>query len=242
LDLSFTVLNLLLIYFFFMSAQPLLELINVKKKYSTTEVLKGISLKVQKGDFIGIFGPSGSGKSTLLHIAGGLDTPTEGKVFLFNTRIDILPENERDKIRKGKVAYIFQFHYLLEDFTVWENIEIFAHLLGVEKKQIPSKVEQLLRFLRLEHRKYFKPSQLSGGERQRVAIARALVADPILILADEPTGNLDSHQSEEIFSYFHRLNKKGITFVVVSHNENLKKFLNKTYYINDGILSDKLPS
>ncbi len=225
-----------------MSAQPLLELINVKKKYSTTEVLKGISLKVQKGDFIGIFGPSGSGKSTLLHIAGGLDTPTEGKVFLFNTRIDILPENERDKIRKGKVAYIFQFHYLLEDFTVWENIEIFAHLLGVEKKQIPSKVEQLLRFLRLEHRKYFKPSQLSGGERQRVAIARALVADPILILADEPTGNLDSHQSEEIFSYFHRLNKKGITFVVVSHNENLKKFLNKTYYINDGILSDKLPS
>ncbi len=225
-----------------MSAQPLLELINVKKKYSTTEVLKGISLKVQKGDFIGIFGPSGSGKSTLLHIAGGLDTPTEGKVFLFNTRIDILPENERDKIRKGKVAYIFQFHYLLEDFTVWENIEIFAHLLGVEKKQIPSKVEQLLRFLRLEHRKYFKPSQLSGGERQRVAIARALVADPILILADEPTGNLDSHQSEEIFSYFHRLNKKGITFVVVSHNENLRKFLNKTYYINDGILSDKLPS
>ncbi|MEO2154131.1 MAG: ABC transporter ATP-binding protein [Aquificota bacterium] len=225
-----------------MSAQPLLELINVKKKYSTTEVLKGISLKVQKGDFIGIFGPSGSGKSTLLHIAGGLDTPTEGKVFLFNTRIDILPENERDKIRKGKVAYIFQFHYLLEDFTVWENIEIFAHLLGVEKKQIPSKVEKLLRFLRLEHRKYFKPSQLSGGERQRVAIARALVADPILILADEPTGNLDSHQSEEIFTYFHRLNKKGITFVVVSHNENLKKFLNKTYYINDGILSDKLPS
>ncbi|NPA13995.1 MAG: ABC transporter ATP-binding protein [Aquificae bacterium] len=225
-----------------MSAQPLLELINVKKKYSTTEVLKGISLKVQKGDFIGIFGPSGSGKSTLLHIAGGLDTPTEGKVFLFNTRIDILPENERDKIRKGKVAYIFQFHYLLEDFTVWENIEIFAHLLGVEKKQIPSKVEKLLRFLRLEHRKNFKPSQLSGGERQRVAIARALVADPLLILADEPTGNLDSHQSEEIFTYFHRLNKKGITFVVVSHNENLKKFLNKTYYINDGILSDKLPS
>jgi lipoprotein-releasing system ATP-binding protein len=222
--------------------KAILELIKVKKKYGTTEVLKGISLKVQKGDFIGIFGPSGSGKSTLLHIAGGLDTPTKGKVFLFNTRIDILPENKRDKIRKGKVAYIFQFHYLLEDFTVWENIEIFAHLLGVEKKQIPSKVEKLLKFLRLEHRKNFKPYQLSGGERQRVAIARALVSDPLLILADEPTGNLDSHQSEEIFTYFHQLNQKGITFVVVTHNESLKNFLNKTYYITDGFLSDKLPS
>ena len=219
--------------------ETVLEFKEVYKSFGTAEVLKGVSLKLKKGDFAGILGPSGSGKSTLLHLAGGLDIPTKGEVYLFGRRIDNLPEGKRDKLRKGRVAYIFQFHYLLEDFTVWENLEIFGKLLG--KKNLRAKIVEILKLLKLEHRKNYKPPKLSGGERQRVAIGRAILSEADLIFADEPTGNLDAKQSEEIFEIFKKMNQKGTTFLVVTHNRELLKYFNRLYYIKEGILSDKPP-
>ena len=214
--------------------EEILSLKGVKKRFGTVEVLRKINLSLKRGDFVAILGPSGSGKSTLLHIAGGLELPTEGGVYLFGRRIDNLPEGERDRFRRGKVAYIFQFHYLLEDFTVYENLELFGKLLKV--KNLKRKIEEVLRLLRLEHRRDFKPPKLSGGERQRVAIGRALVSGAPLILADEPTGNLDPKQSEEIFTLFKELNERGTTFLVVTHNLNLLGFFNKVYTLEGGVL------
>ena len=218
----------------FKGEETILSLERVKKSFGTTEVLKEINLTLKRGDFVAILGPSGSGKSTLLHIAGGLEIPSAGEVYLFGRRIDSLPEGERDKFRKGKVAYIFQFHYLLEDFTVYENLEVFGKLLKV--KDLKRKIDEVLKLLRLEHRKDFKPPQLSGGERQRVAIGRALVSGAPLILADEPTGNLDPKQAEEIFTLFKELNKRGTTFLVVTHNLNLLRFFNRVYTLEGGVL------
>ena len=216
--------------------EEILKLVNVKKRFATVEVLKGVNLTLKKGDFVAILGPSGSGKSTLLHIAGGLDIPTEGGVYLFGKRIDNLPEAERDRYRKGKVAFIFQFHYLLEDFTVFENLTLFGELLGIPNTK--ERAEEILKFLKLEHRKDYKPYLLSGGERQRVSIGRALISGAPLILADEPTGNLDSKQSEEIFEYFKEINRRGTTFLVVTHNQKLLKYFNRVYHIRDGVLTD----
>jgi len=216
--------------------EEILKLVNVKKRFATVEVLKGVNLTLKRGDFVAILGPSGSGKSTLLHIAGGLDTPTEGGVYLFGKRIDNLPEAERDQYRKGKVAFIFQFHYLLEDFTVFENLTLFGELLGIANTK--ERAKEILKFLKLEHRKDYKPYLLSGGERQRVSIGRALISGAPLILADEPTGNLDSKQSEEIFEYFKEINRRGTTFLVVTHNQKLLKYFNKVYHIRDGVLTD----
>ena len=213
-----------------------LELKKVKKNFGTTPVLREVNLTLRKGDFVAILGPSGSGKSTLLHIAGGLEPPTEGEVYLFGRRIDNLTERERDRYRRGKVAFIFQFHYLLEDFTVFENLTIFGRLLNIPSPE--RKAEEILKFLKLEHRKNYKPYLLSGGERQRVSIGRALISGAPLILADEPTGNLDSKQSEEIFEYFKKINLKGTTFLVVTHNQKLLKYFNRVYHIRDGVLTD----
>jgi ABC-type lipoprotein export system ATPase subunit len=217
----------------------LIYLKGVKKRYGSTEVLRGINFVLKKGEFVGIFGPSGSGKTTFLHIAGGLEEPTEGEVYLFGRRIDNLPEAERDRFRRGRVAYIFQNPYLLEDFSVEENLTIFGELAG--RKNLSDEVGSILKMLKLEHRRKFKPYQLSGGEQQRVAIGRALISGAKFILADEPTGNLDERQAVEIFDHFGFLNKRGYTFLVVTHNTFLKKFFHKTYYIAGGLISDKLP-
>jgi len=216
--------------------EEILRFADVHKSFGEVEVLKGINLKLSRGDFAGILGPSGSGKSTLLHLAGGLDTPTKGEIYLFGRRIDNLPESKRDLLRRGRVAYIFQFHYLLEDFTVWENLEIFGKLLG--KKNLKKRIEKILKLLKLEHRKDYKPPKLSGGERQRVAIGRALLTEAEIVFADEPTGNLDPGQAEEIFEIFKGMNRSGTTFLVVTHNRNLLKYFNRLYYIENGILSD----
>ncbi len=217
----------------------LLHLKGVKKRYGSTEVLKGIDFALKRGEFVGVFGPSGSGKTTFLHVAGGLEEPTEGEVYLYGRRIDNLPEAERDRFRRGKVAFVFQNPYLLEDFTVEENLEIFGKLAG--RKNLSDEVGKILKLLGLEHRRKFKPYQLSGGEQQRVAIGRALITGARLILADEPTGNLDEQRAEEIFKYFEFLNKRGYTFLVVTHNTFLKKYFHKTYYLAGGLISDKLP-
>jgi lipoprotein-releasing system ATP-binding protein len=202
------------------SMNPIVETYGLGKTYPDgTVALKGITFSVGEGEFVGIMGPSGSGKSTLLHLIGGLDRPTEGSVKVFNTRIDRLSEEELSNFRKGKIGYVFQFYYLLEDFNVFENIYLIGQLQGV--KGLEERVYALLDSLRLSHRRDHKPYQLSGGEQQRVAIGRALVGEPRLILADEPTGNVDREESNRIFELFKRLNEeKGITFLVATHNRN----------------------
>ncbi len=215
----------------------LLRVENLKKVYPDgTEALKGINLEVEEGEFLGIMGPSGSGKSTLLHLIGGLDKPTEGKVFLFKRDITELNEDELAEFRKRRVAYIFQFYYLLEDFNVLENLLIVAELVGI--KDAERKALEILEFLRLSHRLKHKPYQLSGGEQQRVAIGRALITEPRLILADEPTGNVDTEESLRIFNLFKELNRKGITFIVATHNENLRNFFNRILRLKDGKVAE----
>ena len=216
----------------------LLKVRNLKKVYPDgTQALKGINLEVQEGEFVGIMGPSGSGKSTLLHIIGGLDKPTEGEVFLFGKDITKMGEDELAEFRKRRVAYIFQFYYLLEDFTVLENLLIIAEMIGIKDKE--RKAREILEFLRLSHRLNHKPYQLSGGEQQRVAIGRALITEPKLILADEPTGNVDTQESFRIFELFKKLNKRGITFVIATHDENLKGFFGRIVKLRDGKVEEE---
>lgn len=198
-----------------------------------TKALKGVSVSVRKGEFVGIMGPSGSGKSTLLHLVGGLDKPTDGDVILFGSRVSSMKEDELTRFRKGRVAYIFQFYYLLEDFNVLENLLIIAELLGIEDAQ--KKALDILDSLRLSHRLRHKPHQLSGGEQQRVAIGRALIGEPELILADEPTGNIDWEEGRKIFQLFRKLNdSKGITLIVATHNPELVEFFHRTVRLKDG--------
>jgi len=211
----------------------LLRVRNLKKVYPDgTQALNGIDLEVKEGEFLGIMGPSGSGKSTLLHIIGGLDKPTEGEVFLFGKEITKMSEDELAEFRKRRIAYVFQFYYLLEDFSVLENLLIVAEMVGIKDKE--KKAKEILEFLRLSHRLNHKPYQLSGGEQQRVAIGRALITEPSLILADEPTGNLDTKESIRIFELFRELNKRGITFIVATHDENLKSFFSRIIKLRDG--------
>ncbi len=202
-----------------------------------TQALKGVNLSVNRGEFVGVMGPSGSGKSTLLHLIGGLDKPSEGEVFLFKKPISPMGEDELAEFRKRKVAYVFQFYYLLEDFNVLENLLLIAQLLGI--KDAKDKALELLEFLRLSHRLNHKPYQLSGGEQQRVAIARALISEPAVILADEPTGNIDWEEGRKIFELFRKLNEeKGITFVVATHNPDLKPFFHRIVNLKDGQVVD----
>ncbi|GAB6066610.1 ABC transporter ATP-binding protein [Aquifex pyrophilus] len=211
----------------------LVELRNLKKVYENgTVALRGINLEVKKGEFLGVMGPSGSGKSTLLHIIGGLDKPSEGEVRVFGRDISSMSEDELAELRRRRIAYIFQFYYLLEDFTVLENLTIIGELLGI--KEPKKKALEILSFLRLSHRINHKPYQLSGGEQQRVAIGRALMVEPFLILADEPTGNVDSKEGEKIFNLFKDMNQRGITFIVATHNEELRPFFSRIVYLRDG--------
>ncbi len=198
-----------------------------------TTALRGVDLSVEEGEFVGVMGPSGSGKSTLLHIIGGLDTPTEGIAEVFGKNVAGMSEEELTLFRRGRIAYIFQFYYLLEDLTVFENVALIGSILNVPYAR--RKAEELLEFLRLKDRMSHKPSQLSGGEQQRVAIARALLVKPALILADEPTGNVDQEEGRRIFELFRELSKKeGITFIVATHNPELRQFMDRVVFLRDG--------
>ncbi len=198
-----------------------------------TRALRGLSLSVARGEFVGVMGPSGSGKSTLLHLLGGLDRPTEGEVFLLGRSISSMGEDELAEFRKRRVAYVFQFYYLLEDFNVLENLLVIAQLLGIEDAH--RKAMRILDFLRLSHRLKHRPYQLSGGEQQRVAIGRALISEPAVIFADEPTGNIDWEEGRRIFELFKKLNEEeGITFVVATHNPDLRPFFHRVIELRDG--------
>ncbi len=213
-----------------------IKVVNLKKVYPDgTKALKGINLTIKEGEFCGLMGPSGSGKSSLLHLIAGLDRPTEGSVWVLGKEITSMEEDKLAEFRKKNIAFVFQFYYLLEDFSVLENLVIIGQMAGI--KDAERKALDILRFLRLEDKAKHKPSQLSGGQMQRVAIGRALMLEPKILLADEPTGNLDLEEGTRIFELFKHLNEeKGITFVVATHNTELSRFFSRIIKLRDGMI------
>ncbi|MDR2966191.1 MAG: ABC transporter ATP-binding protein [Treponema sp.] len=224
-----------------MNNSVLLEVRDIVKNYvsgtETLKILQGINLTVEQGKTAAISGKSGSGKSTLLNIIGGLDRADEGSVFIQGEDITNLDEKEMSIYRSRKVGFIFQFHYLLKDFTALENIMLPAYIAGVKKKDVLEMAKSLLADVKLEDRAGHFPSQLSGGERQRVAVARSMVNDPDLILADEPTGNLDPQNSEIVTQLlFSSAQKRGKTLIVVTHDERVASYASMRFILENGKL------
>lgn len=220
----------------------MLEIKNITKIYGKGETkvvaLNNVSLRVDKGDFIAIMGPSGSGKSTLLNVIGGLDRLSNGEVLLEGKRIDNLDENALVEIRRGKIAYVFQQYHLIPSLTALENVLlplIFAETSGKAERAL-----NILKMVGLEKRAKHKPSQLSGGEQQRVAIARALVNNPLLILADEPTGNMDQETGRKILHLFNQLNREGHSIIMVTHNPEIAKYAGEIIVLRDGQVIDRI--
>ncbi len=224
-----------------MNKKTLVELKNITKKYPSPqgelEVLKGINLEVEKGEKIAIVGPSGAGKTTLLNIIGTLDKPTSGEIYLFGEKLDYQNEEKLLKLRKEKIGFIFQLHYLISEFTVMENIILPGLISRWKKEKYLERSRELLQKLNLSEKEKYKPSKLSGGERQKVAIARALFLNPCLLLADEPTGNLDFQSAKEVVDIFINVNQDfGTTIIMVTHNWELAKKMDKIFLLKEGFL------
>ncbi len=221
----------------------MLEVKNVSKIYGEgdTEViaLNDVSLEVRNGDFIAIMGPSGSGKSTLLNVIGGLDRLSSGEVMLDGHRIDNLDENDLVEIRRGKIAYVFQQYHLLSSLTAVENVYLPLLFSGANGNSYERAMD-ILKAVGLEKRARHKPGQLSGGEQQRVAIARTVVNNPSLILADEPTGNMDQKTGSGILNLFNQLNRQGQAIIMVTHSPEVAEHANEIIYLNDGMIVDRV--
>jgi len=201
------------------------------------QVLKGVDIEIRKGEIVVVIGPSGSGKSTLLHILGGLDQPTKGLVSVGGQNLFTLPEEERSEFRNSRLGFIFQFHHLLPEFSALENVAMPGLIRGDAMKQIRHRAESLLAEVGLEERMDHKPNELSGGEQQRVAVARALMNDPVLVLADEPSGNLDEENGARLHKLLVDLaKKKGLTIVFATHNPDLTKRGDRILRLADGKL------
>lgn len=215
----------------------MIEIKGIKKSYGNLEVLKGIDLKINKGEVVSIVGPSGAGKTTLLHIIGTLDNADAGNVVIDGIDISTLNKKKLAEFRNRHIGFVFQFHQLLPEFTAIENIMIPAFIGGDSKKEARKKAEELLQFMGLTERANHKPKELSGGEKQRVAVARALINRPSVILADEPSGSLDTKNKEELHQLFFDLRDKfGQTFVIVTHDEQLATVTDRTIKMRDGQL------
>ncbi len=208
---------------------------NIIKSYGSLPILKGVSLEVNKGEIVSIVGASGAGKSTLLHILGTLEKPDSGTLLIDNTNVFELSAKKLALFRNQKIGFVFQFHHLLPEFSAIENVCIPAWIAGLGKKEAMKKAMELLEILNLKDRVEHKPNELSGGEQQRVAIARALINNPAIVLADEPTGNLDSQNSKAIFDIINNLrNQLGQTFIMVTHNQELADLSDRALTMIDG--------
>jgi lipoprotein-releasing system ATP-binding protein len=208
---------------------------NLTKNYSNLPVLKGVDVTVNKGEIVTIVGSSGAGKSTLLHILGTLDTPTSGEVWLNDVNLTALKGNALADFRNRHMGFIFQFHHLLPEFTAIENVCVPGFIAGHSKNEVKKRAAFLLETLGLGHRMDHKPNELSGGEQQRVAVARALINNPDIVMADEPTGNLDSHNARELHQLFLQLRDQfQQTFIIVTHNEELAPLSDRQLVMKDG--------
>jgi lipoprotein-releasing system ATP-binding protein len=215
----------------------MLQAKQIHKRYGTVEVLRGVDLIVKKGEVISLTGASGAGKSTLLHIMGTLDDPDRGEVWLDDQCLTGMKPALLAKIRNKRIGFIFQFHHLLPEFTALENVCVPAWIGKQKKAEAEKKANELLDLLGISHRRDHKPSQLSGGEQQRVAVARALINQPAIVLADEPSGNLDSHNAQELHQLFFKLRDElGQTFLIVTHNDELAVRCDRMVQMKDGLI------
>ena len=217
---------------------------NIMKSFSTEEVvtvaLNGVSMEVKEGEFVAIMGPSGCGKSTLLNILGLLDNPNGGTYRLDGVEVARMKETDRTKLRRGRIGFVFQSFNLIDELTVEENIDLQLKYLNLSKAERKARVLEILRQVNMSHRAKHYPQQLSGGQQQRVAIARAVVGKPRLVLADEPTGNLDSKHGKEIMELLAQLNDEGTTIVMVTHSQRDAAYANRTIHLLDGEVVNEL--
>ena len=216
----------------------MLKVENLKKSFFTEEVetiaLNGVSFEVKEGEFVAVMGPSGCGKSTLLNILGLLDNPTGGSYYLLGNEVGGLREKERTQFRKGNLGFVFQSFNLIDEMTVFENVELPLVYMGVKASERKRRVNEMLDRMNISHRAGHFPQQLSGGQQQRVAIARAVVSNPKLVLADEPTGNLDSKNGQEVMALLQELNREGTTIIMVTHSQHDAQFASRTICLFDG--------
>lgn len=209
--------------------------VNLVKKYNDLTVVNNVSLEIAKGEVVAIVGKSGAGKSTLLHILGTLDRPTNGEVYLNGKLVSGLSDAQLSNFRNENIGFVFQFHHLLPEFTAIENVMMPAFINKASKKETEARAQELLDYLGLSQRMSHKPSQMSGGEQQRVAVARSLMNKPLVIFADEPSGNLDTQTSKDLHDLFFKLNKDfEQTFVIVTHNNELASMAHRTIQMKDG--------
>lgn len=214
----------------------MLKAANIEKSFGSLKVLRGINLQVQKGEIVSIVGASGAGKSTLLHILGTLDVPDAGEVVINETQTSSLRGKKLSAFRNAHIGFIFQFHHLLPEFTAMENVCLQAYIGGKKKREAEAKTKELFEILGLSERAPHLPSELSGGEQQRVAVARALINNPTVVLADEPSGNLDSQNAETLHELFFTLRKQyNQTFIIATHNEKLAAMADRKLVMKDGV-------
>ena len=218
----------------------MIQLEGITKSFGSLQVLKGIDLIINKGEVVSIVGPSGAGKTTLLQIMGTLDKPDSGKIVLNGTEVNRLKEKELSAFRNKEIGFVFQFHQLLPEFTALENVMIPALIANEKSSAAEKRAKEILSFLKLSDRMSHKPAELSGGEKQRVAVARALINHPQVILADEPSGSLDTRNKEELHALFFELrDQMNQTFVIVTHDEQLASQTDRTIHIRDGVVSEE---
>ncbi|MFC2139135.1 ABC transporter ATP-binding protein [Bacteroidota bacterium] len=216
----------------------MLKTVNLQKIYTTEEVettaLNNVNFEVNSGEFVSVMGPSGCGKSTLLNILGLLDNPSNGELFFLETEVSKFSERQRAQLRKENIGFVFQSFNLIDELTVFENVELPLLYLGVTSSERKKKVNEVLERMEIMHRVSHFPQQLSGGQQQRVAVARAIVSNPKLILADEPTGNLDSERGDEVMTMLTSLNEAGTTIIMVTHSPTYAEYGNRVIHLFDG--------